>query len=104
MGINTGNAIGISAFQFTLDPSSVNANTTAEVTVTVYGLKANDIVYVNKTSHETGLGVVNARVSADNTLALTLMNNTGSGIDEASETWRGLVVRAALPLPTSVNI
>lgn len=98
------NLQGIGAFQFTLDPASVNANTTAEETVTVYGLRVGDIVFVNKTSHETGLGVVNARVSADNTLALVLMNNTGSGINEASETWRGVVFRAPLPLPTDVNL
>lgn len=90
-------------FDFTYDPSNVATITTVEDTVTVSGLRVGDVVFVNKLSHETGLGVVNARVSADNTLAITLMNPTAGGINEASETWRGVVFRAALPHVTHAN-
>jgi len=73
--------------QQSLDVASVDSNTTAEQDFTVQGLKANDVVFVNKPSSSTGLGVVNARVKSANTLSLTLMNNTGSAINPAAETY-----------------
>lgn len=69
----------------TLNPTSVSANTTDEQTFTVAGLTTNDIVKVSKPSHTTGLGIVNARCSATDTLAITFMNCTGSPIDSGSE-------------------
>jgi hypothetical protein len=85
-----------------LDVASVNANTTAEQTFTVPGLKTGDFVSVVKPSHSTGLGIVNARVSAADTLALTFMNATGSGIDPAAETYKIFWFRPENP-QTSVN-
>lgn len=70
-----------------LDVASVSANTTAEQTFTVTGLKTSDFVSVVKPTHSTGLGIVNVRVSAADTLAITFMNATGSGIDPAAETY-----------------
>lgn len=75
----------VQTFTATLDPSSVAANTTEEKTFTVNGLSTSDIVYVNKPSHQAGLGIVNCRVSASNTLAITFANNSGSAIDPAYE-------------------
>jgi len=72
-------------FTATLDPTSVSANTTDEQTFTVEGLSTSDIVYVNKPTHQTGLGIVNCRVSATDTLAITFGNFTGSPIDPSSE-------------------
>lgn len=69
------------------DPISIAANTTAEQTVTVTGLTTQDFVEVNKPSLTAGIGIVNARVSADNTLAITFINATGSAIDPGSETY-----------------
>lgn len=80
-------------YDVSLDPTSVGANTTSEQTFTINGLKTNDIIVVNKPTHQTGLGIVGARVSAANTLAITFMNNTGSGIDPSSETYRILAYR-----------
>lgn len=92
-----GNIVHGVVFDFTYNPSSVSTITTAEDTVTVYGLRVGDFVMVNKPSHETGIGIVNARVSADNTLAITLMNPTAGSVDEASETWYGIVFRPEIP-------
>lgn len=75
------------SFDSTLDPASVAANTTAEQTFTVSGLQTSDFVVVSKPTHEAGLGIVNARVSASNTLAITFSNSTGSAIDPASATY-----------------
>ena len=64
----------------TLSPASVAANTTAEQTFTVAGLQVGDFVEVNKPSVQAGLGIVNTRVSAANTLAITFANNTAAPI------------------------
>ena len=73
--------------------TSVGANTTSEQTKTVSGLNTKDIVTVNKPSHQAGLGIVNARVSANNTLAITFQNTTGAGITPSSETYKINAVR-----------
>lgn len=65
---------------FTASPVAVAANTTAEQTFTVPGLKLGDVVFVNKPSAQAGLGIVGARVSANNTLALTFVNATAAAI------------------------
>jgi hypothetical protein len=95
----------------TLSPAQVAANTTAEQTFTVNGLVIGDFVEVNKPTTQAGLGVVNARVSAANTLAIAFSNNTASPITPtASESYQILVVRpiasalsgglpSSLPLP-----
>lgn len=67
--------------------ASVAANTTAEQDYTVPGLRVGDFVAVNKPSASAGLGIVNARVKAANTLSLTLVNATASPIDAAAETY-----------------
>lgn len=72
---------------FTFNPSSVSANSTSEQTVTVPGLEVGMVVQVNKPSHTSGLIVGNARVSAANTLAVTLANVTAGAIDAGEETW-----------------
>lgn len=81
------------SFDTTINPASVAANTTAEQTFTVNGLLTTDFVIVSKPTHEAGLGIVNARVSAKNTLAITYMNNTGSAIDPASATYSLIAFR-----------
>lgn len=76
-----------------LTPASVAANTTAEQTFTVNGLVVNDIVTVNKPSLNAGIGIVNVRVSAADTLAITYSNNTGSPIVPTTETYKIVSVR-----------
>jgi hypothetical protein len=77
--------------------ASVGANTTAERTFTLQGVRLGvDIVLtINKPTHQAGLGIVNARISADNTIAITYMNNTGSGITPTSETYPVIIGRVA---------
>jgi hypothetical protein len=71
-----------------LDVASVAANTSAEQTFTVAGLLTDMQISVSKPSANAGLGVVNARVSAANTLALTFMNATGGAINPGAETYK----------------
>ena len=90
----------------TLSPVLVAANTTAEQTLTVTGLLVGDFVNVIKPTAQAGLGIVNARVSAANTLAITFSNNTGSGITPtASEIYTIAIDRPEnLALPTTLQV
>ncbi len=87
-----------------LSPAIVAANTTAEQTFTVPGLLLGDNVQVSKPTTQAGLGIVNARVSAPNTLAIAFSNNTGAGITPtAAEIYQLEVNRPAyLPLPSAI--
>ncbi len=87
VGIPSGNVKAMGVVSVVFDVASLSANTTEEQTVTVKGLKTTDFVSVSKPSHDTGAMAGTARVSADNTLAVTFMNATGSAIDPGSETY-----------------
>lgn len=82
-----GNVRAMGILTVTIDPASVSAATSAEETFTVPGLRVGDAVFVNKPTATAGVGIVNARVSAANTLALTVMNATAGGVNAASETY-----------------
>ena len=71
----------------TIDVASVAANTTAEQTYAIKGLRPGDFVAVCKPTLHAGLGVVNARVNAADTLALTFVNATAGAIDPAAESY-----------------
>lgn len=85
----------------TLTPSSVAANTTAEQTFTVTGLIAGSPVWVNKPSNTPGIGIVGARVSAANTLAINFLNTTGASITPASEAYT--VGNFQMPIDTTTG-
>jgi hypothetical protein len=79
---------------FTYDPASVAAATTAEQTVTVNGLRVGDSVFnPSKPTLTAGVGIVNVRVSAANTLAVTWVNATASPVDPPPEVYSILVMR-----------
>ena len=70
-------------------PAGVLTITTSEQTFSVPGLNVGDAVMVNKPTHQAGLGIVGARVSAANTLAVTYMNTTAATITPtASEVYK----------------
>ena len=94
VGASGTNITQIRVYSQALDVASVAANTTAEQTFTVTGLTTGDKVFVNKPALNAGLGVVNARVSAADTLALTFVNATGLAIDPASETYTIVAIRS----------
>jgi hypothetical protein len=94
MSFVLGNIPKQSVLSVTLSPALVSANTTAEQTFTVNGLLVGDMAVVSKPTAQAGLGIVNSRVSANNTLAITFSNNTGSSITPtASEVYFVLVSR-----------
>ncbi len=70
-------------------PVAVAANTTAEQTVTVPVLRVGDVIFVTKPTAQAGLGIVGARASAANQLAITFSNNTAAAITPtAGETYQ----------------
>lgn len=103
--IPRGNIARIFAVAVTFNPASVATITTAEQTTTVVGLRPGDFVLSQKPTNTAGVGVVNCRVSAVDTLAVTFVNPTAGGVDAASETWQFLVFRpevAAAALPSVI--
>ena len=86
--------VDIRKVDVTLDPASVAAYTTVEESVTVKGLKTDDIILsVIKPTLEAGLGVLQGRVSAADTLAIQLINTTGSAIDAGSEVYTVIYIK-----------
>jgi hypothetical protein len=88
----------------TLDVASVGANTTAEQDFTVEGLKVGDFVAVCKPSLSAGLGIVNARVKAADTLSISFSNSTGSGIDPAAEAYLVMWLRSDRRTDNRANV
>ena len=93
--IPRGNINKLMVVSVALTPSAVSANTTAQQTFTIPGVLATDVVVaVEKPSHQAGLGVVGARVTAADTVGITFSNNTGSGITPtAAETYDFVIGR-----------
>lgn len=84
------------AYDVTISPAQVAANTTAEQTFTVTGLTTQDIVNVNKPTAQAGLGIAGFRVTAANTLGITFVNATAAPITPtASETYKVLATKVA---------
>ena len=108
MGVNLqdGNIDRMGEVRVGINPASVSANTTAEQTFTVVGLTTDDQVIVSKPTLTAGFGIVNARVSAANTLAITFINCTASPIDAPLENYTITWFRnyPGAPLPSSVQV
>lgn len=102
--IPRGNIALAMILQATISPAQVANATTVEQTFTVSGLLPGDVVSVTKPTTQAGLGIVNSRVSAANTLAITFANATGSPITPtAAEAYIIELNRPTnLPLPTAL--
>jgi hypothetical protein len=86
----------LTQYSIEISPVLVAANITAEQTFTITGaLTASDnVLSITKPTHQAGLGISNARISADDTVAIQFINTTGSGITPtATETYVILVWR-----------
>jgi hypothetical protein len=100
-----GNLRNLFMLSVPISTASVGANTTVERTFTVIGLDTGfDFVAVNKPTHQAGLGIVNVRVSADDTLAITYMNNTGAGITPTTESYLLMAWRHDYPDRNNVPV
>lgn len=78
--VSYGNIVGEWVLTVTLSPATVAPNTTVEQTFTVQGLKAGDFIDITKPTVQAGLGIVNSRVTAANTLGIGFVNATAASI------------------------
>ncbi len=75
------------AYTVSVDAADTTANTSVVSTATVPGLKTTDTlvsVYKSGAAFTAGLGIVNARISAANTVSIELMNTTAGAINETA--------------------
>lgn len=87
-----------------LIPSAVAEETTAEQSFTVPGLLVGDFVDVNSPSITAGLGIVNARVSAANTIVIAFANTTSGSLTPPSGLYQIQVNRpSTTPVPTLIE-
>ena len=94
--LGTSHVTGIDFFSVQLTPSSIVKQTTAEQTFTVNGLRYGSAPIVVKPTAQAGLGIVGARVSAENTLAITFSNVTaGTLTPTGGETYLIVALRSA---------
>lgn len=89
----------------TLTPVAVAQATTAEQSFTVPGLQIGDFINVYLNAAQTaGIGIVNARVSAVDTLRISFSNSTAGSLTPAAGSYVMNVCRPeALPLPANAS-
>ena len=88
-GIIDGNVAGIFMVSLTLNPASVAAATSAEQDFTVPGVLPTDhIIKFDSQAPTAGIGAVNWRVKAANTISVVFMNATASPIDAPASVYR----------------
>ena len=97
-----GNLLASGTASVVLSPAIVAANTSAEQTFTLPGVRPGDFVDVNKPTSQAGLVIGGCRVSAVNTIAITFGNLTAAGITPtAGETY---LFRYARPESTQAGV
>lgn len=95
LAVGAGTAVTkIAAYAPSLTPASVAADTSAEQTFAVTGLTTADKVIVNGPTPAAGTGIVNAWVSAADTLALTFMNATAAAVTPTAGTYTVVAIRS----------
>lgn len=77
----------------TITPASVAANTCAEQTFTVTGLRTTDTVVINVAGITAGTAAGSPRVSANNTLAVAYCNNTAGPLTPNAGSYRIVAIR-----------
>jgi hypothetical protein len=89
--------------EVSINPANLTPNTQAETTVSIaaalaasgIAAAAGDLVFVQPPSTlEAGLVPVSARITATNTLGVTIRNTTAGAIDGAALTWTFMLIRA----------
>lgn len=93
VGILNGNTYGVYTITASLTPASVATIAAVEQTFTVNGLRVGDFVQANSPSDVAGVALVNARVTAANTLGLKFVNPTAGGLTPAAGVYTLSVLR-----------
>ncbi len=100
--LNGGMTVGASGTKITqivfyaqaTDFTTVDTETVADQTVTVTGVTTSDVITINPAADlEAGLLILQAYVSAENTVTVRLYNTTGAAIDPAQVTLNIVAIR-----------
>tara|TARA_B100000959_G_scaffold283004_1_gene350814 strand:+ start:3794 stop:4171 length:378 start_codon:yes stop_codon:yes gene_type:complete len=84
----------IETYERTLTPLAIPANSCTEVLFTVTGVITEDLlVACNKPTATANIGIVGFRVSAENQVGVTYINNSGGIITPPEEAYRLCTVR-----------
>lgn len=79
---------GFTTLTATLSPAAVQPNTTVEQTFTVTGIRAGDVIQVNKPTSQAGIDIVGVRAVSNNTVGITFTNVTAATVTPtASESY-----------------
>jgi len=82
-------------YSATINPASVSASVISEEAFTVTGVRTDD--HILSVTHGdivgTGIGVLDVRISAANTIAITFSNDATGSVNIASSTWEFLIMR-----------
>ena len=82
-------------FVVSLNPASIAGGALGTVTATITGAKTSDkVLFIAPTALEAGLVPMSARISAADTVEMTLYNPTGSPVDGAARNWTFILLRA----------
>jgi hypothetical protein len=85
---------GICFTQVTISPGAISANSSQDVTVTMPGLAASDVILsVSYLTLAAGVDIGNARATAANTMKVTFQNSTASPVTPATATYTVCVAR-----------
>src|SRR5216684_384676 len=109
--VTRGQACGtIISFTAIQSPTSVQAGTSSEFTMTLLGATAAvptaaaDLIYISKPTSQAGLTVGNVRGKAVNQIGVTFANLTGTTITPtAGETYAGIALRGFNPLTATIS-
>jgi hypothetical protein len=72
----------------TVDFSAVAGGTVVEESFTVNGLKTSQVIVVNKHGSDAGLFLLDYRITAADTIGISMYNPTASSINAASQTFK----------------
>lgn len=74
--------------------TQVTQDTTDEQTFTITGINTDDVIIsVTKPTHQVGLGIVNSRVTADNTIGITYIAVGGNITPTADEIYTIILLK-----------
>lgn len=91
----------ITSTQQSVNPGTVAANSTANITVTLPGLLATDIILATiKPTYSAGLDVGNG-IAGNGTATVLFQNSTASGITPGAEQYKFVIYRAEKPPGTA---
>lgn len=77
------------------NPASIAAGAVGTATLTISGADTGDLVFISSRAIATGLVVIEAYVSAANTVTIGLYNPTAGGVDDAASDYDYMLVKVA---------